>query len=264
MGGTRGCAQDLGQFWVLCSQRPDTPCACPSKPMERARTPRGGCAAPPTPTPSYGGTPTPPASSLPLRPTAMHPGGLRMRALLAAAPPGSSPFRTRAARQNDGHVGNARSIHPPPPSPQAAEQSMTNAPRVWSWRGLRLQPLPAQEQRCGAASADTRRSPALHGGHWALTGTVPPRAGSPPTVGLLLPARGSPPCLGRGLASQAPAVPPRSPPRVGVQDTFTAQKGRAQPSFWPPPGEEVLRTSAVTTAPWPGTAPHPASPPNSS
>lgn len=32
----------------------------------------------------------------------------------------------RAVRQNNGRLGNARSIHPPPP--QAAEQSMTNGP----------------------------------------------------------------------------------------------------------------------------------------
>lgn len=41
---------------MLCSQRLDTPCACPSKPRERARTPRGD-ALPPPPHPQRWGYP---------------------------------------------------------------------------------------------------------------------------------------------------------------------------------------------------------------
>lgn len=163
-----GAAESWGGEWGAQGAGGNPGCSAPSdwtRPVlahpspGRGLGPPGGMRCPP---------PSPPAMGVP--PHLQHlrrftpqqrPGGSG-REPCPLQLPGSAQARTRGARQNDGHLGNARSIHPPPP--QAAEQSMTNAPRVWSWRGLRLQPLPAQDQRCGAASADTR----------------PPGAGSPP------------------------------------------------------------------------------------
>lgn len=126
------------------------------------------------------------------------------------------------------------------------------------------------QRRSSAAEppAPTHGAPlALHGGHWALTGTVPPGAGSPPTVGLLLPARGSPPCLGRGLASQAQAVPPRSPPWGRHSGHFHCSEGKSTAKLLAPP--KARKCSGPLLSPrhrgqaQPRTPHHPLIPPNS-
>lgn len=155
----------------------------------------------------------------------------------------------------------------PPPSPQAAEQSMTNAPRVWSWRGLRLQPLPAQEQRCGAASADTRRSPCPTRGalgahrHRATWGRVPPHCGaSPPRQGLTS-------VFGEGSHKPGSGCASKEPPLGSALRTLSLLRREEHSQAFGPP--RVRKCSGPLLSPrhrgqaQPRTPHHPLIPPNS-